>query len=289
LASLPGLPATADAPPPPAPYSLPWLMRPTAAATVLRLDSTLALFEDPVSGRSGTTLVESLIGSYKLSKTVAPVARISLVRHDPPGAAAAATAFSNPLLGVTWAKGFSGGRRLALFGACTLPIGSGGGDQPTPAKAAAVAAGIPARSAMDNALFAVNYFTIIGGVGVTRVTKGLTLQTEITVLELLRARGPKTQDQKRTNLTLGLHAGHFFGARVSLGSELRLQRWMTDAAPVRANAKARETLTFGIGPRLHFKAGKRWIRPGVSWTHALDNPLKKQGYDMLALDVPIAF
>ena len=51
-------------------------------------------------------------------------------------------------------------------------------------------AGISARSAMDNALFAVDYWTVIGGLGLARITPGSTLQAEVTVLQLTRARGP---------------------------------------------------------------------------------------------------
>jgi hypothetical protein len=142
---------------------------------------------------------------------------------------------------------------------------------------------------MDNALFAVNYGTVIGGLGAARVTRGLTLQAEATVLQLTRLRGPRSQDTVRTNLTLGLHAGRFLSPRVSLGAELRLQRWMSEAAPVRANPAAREALTAAIGSRLHLRLGKRWLRPGLSYTRALDAPLEGQGYDMLQLDVPLAF
>ena len=153
-----------------------------------------------------------------------------------------------------------------------------------------MAAAIPARSAMDNALFAVNYWTVIGGLGLARITSGITLQAEATVLQLTRARGPATQDGSRTNLTAGLHAGHFFSPRVSVGAELRLQRWMTNAAPVRNDGAAREQLTFGIGPRFHFKvAGKHWLRPGVSYTRALDDPMARKAYAIVQLDVPFAF
>jgi hypothetical protein len=181
------------------------------------------------------------------------------------------------------------GWRLSWFGATTLPIGGGGGDAPEAGPAAAMARGIPARSAMDNALFAVNYWTVIGGAGAARVTPRLTLQAEATVLQLTRVRGPRTQDRSRTNFTLGLHVGHFLTKRVSLGGELRMQRWLTDAAPVRANPEARDTLTGALGARIHFKAGKRTIRPGLSYTRSLDQPLSGQGYDMVQLDVPIAF
>jgi len=142
---------------------------------------------------------------------------------------------------------------------------------------------------MDNALFAVNYWTLIGGAGLARVTSDLTLQAEVTVLQLTRVRGPEGQDSSRTNLTAGLHAGHFFSPTFSLGAEIRLQRWMSEAAPVRADAAARETLTFGAGPRLHFKVGDKMIRPGISWSRALDDPLGKRSYNMFALDVPVAF
>jgi hypothetical protein len=283
-----GLSAQEAPKPPPPPYSLPWLLRPVAAGNVARLDTTLALFQD-AAGRDGSTLVESAIVSFKASPRFAPLVRVSWVRHDPPAAAASGTGFSNPLLGLTYARPLSGPWRLALFGAATIPIGSGGGGGPDPAAASALAAGIPARSAMDNALFAIDYFTVIGGASVARVTKPLTLQAEVTVLQLTRVRGPETQDRARTNLTAGIHLGRFFGRSVSLGAELRLQRWMTDAAPVRADARARETLTFGLGPRFHFKLGGRMLRPGLSWTHALDAPLRTRGYDMLGLDVPVAF
>jgi hypothetical protein len=279
----------AIATPAPPPYSLPWLLRPTGVATVARIDQTVALSRSPATGADGTTAVTSLIGSWKATGSIAPLARISWISNDPPAPGASGTAFSNPLLGVTWARAKGPWRGAALL-AATLPVGQGGGDRPDPEAAAAAAAGIPARSAMDNALFAVNYATVIAGAGVARVDRTLTAQAEVTVLRLTRARGPRSADGARTNLTAGLHLGHFFTPRVSLGAELRAQRWMTDAAPVRADRDARETLTAAIGPRFHWPlGGGRWIRPGVSWTHALDRPLSSQGYDMIQIDLPVSF
>ncbi len=278
-------------PPPPPPYSLPWLLRPATTATVVRLDTTVAFHEDATSGASGHTLVESLIASRKVSARLAPLFRLSWVRLSLPDGSRepSGRAFSNPLAGLSYVRPLAGPWRLSLFGATTVPIGQGGGDAPDPGAAAAIARGIPARSAMDNALFAVNYWTVIGGVGAARVTRVATLQAEATVLQLVRVRGASTQDGSRTNLTLGLHAGHFLTPRVSLGGELRLQRWMTDAAPVRANPQARETVTAAFGPRFHFKWGKRWVRPGLSYTQALDHPLDTQHYRMLQIDVPVVF
>jgi hypothetical protein len=110
------------------------------------------------------------------------------------------------------------------------------------------------------------------------------------VLQLTRARGPETQDASRTNFTAGLHAGHFFSSKVSFGAEVRVQRWLTNAAPVRTDPTARQQFTVGLGPRLHFKlGGKRWLRPGLSYTRAFDDPMKRQGYDTVQIDAPLAF
>ena len=280
--------SSASAPPPP--YSLPWLLRPVMPASVLRLDETLAFLEDPASGQGGATYVTSLIATYRISPRWVPIFRDTFIRNEPPGAAPSASAFSNPLLGVNYIHPLGGGWRWTGFFASTIPIGSGGGDTPDSAKADAQSAAIPARSSMEGSLFAVNYWALIGGLGLARITHGLTLQAEVTVFQLTRVRGPETQDKSRTNLTAGLHAGHFFSPKVSIGAELRIQRWLTNAAPVRNDPSARQQVTLGLGPRFHFKLDeKRWLRPGLSYTRAFDDPMKLSGYDVLQVDVPFAF
>ncbi len=286
------VPPAPAAPMIPPPYSLPWLLRPATAATVVRLDETMAYYQDPASGSSGASYLTSLIATYRLNPRFVPVFRLVWVSNDAParGPDPSGSGFSNPLVGLNYLRPFGRGWRWTGFFASTIPVGSGGGSSPDRGAAAAMSAAISARSAMDNALFAVNYWTVIGGLGIARVAPGLTLQGELTILQLTRARGPQTQDKSRTNLTAGVHAGHFFSPRVSLGAEVRMQRWLTDAAPVRSDPRAREQLTFGIGPRFHFKLGKgRWVRPGLSYTRAFDDPMKARSYDILQVDVPVAF
>lgn len=289
LAATPVLaqPAPSPAPPRPAPYSLPWLLRSTAAASVVRVDETLAF--STTGGTSATTAVTSVTATVKARPRFVPVFRQSWVRHDPGAGAASGGAFSNPLLGASYIRPLGGPLRLNAFLSSTIPIGTGGGTAPSRTAAAAIAAAVPARSAMDNALFAVNYWAVIAGADVARVTQHLTLQAEATVFQLTRVRGPETQDAHRTNLTMGVHAGHFLSPRVSLGAELRMQRWMTDAAPVRADRAAREQLTVSVGPRFHFKSGRRWLRPGIAYTRALDDPMSKRSYDVLQVDLPVVF
>lgn len=99
------------------------------------------------------------------------------------------------------------------------------------------------------------------------------------------ARGPASRDGARTDLTAGLHAGRFLSPHLSAGGELRHPRGLTDAAPVRGDADARETWTAARGARSHLPlAGERGGRPGVSWTHAPDAPLEESRYDMIRLD-----
>src|SRR5262249_59978869 len=113
--------------------------------------------------------------------------------HTPPlGGPPAAGAVPNPLLGINSLHPLGGGWRWTGFFASTIPIGSGGGDDPDAGRSAAQSAAIPARSAMDNALFTVNYWTVIGGLGLARVTPGLTLPAEVTGLQLTRVRGPQS-------------------------------------------------------------------------------------------------
>ncbi len=60
--------------------------------------------------------------------------------------------------------------------------------------------------------------------------------------------------------------------------------------PVRTDPAARETVTLAFGPRFHFKVGaSNWVRPGLSLTFPLDQPLSGQGYRMLQIDLPFTF
>lgn len=274
---------------PPPPYSAPWLLRPATVANAVRLDETVAFYEDPASGQSGATAVTSLSASRKFGARWAGLARLSWVHNDavtgPSG-----SALSNLVLGVNHVRPLSGPWRLSAFTAVALPVGTGSGDNPDPGDAAAITSAVPARSAMDNTLFAVNYWGAFLGGGVARVTPALTAQFEMTVMHTRRTRGPETQDESRTNLTTGIHLAHFFSPRLSLGAEVRMQRWLSDAAPVKTNPAARDQFTFAIGPRLHFKVGpKSWLRPGISYTRALDDPMSDRGYDIVQVDAPISF
>lgn len=279
-------PAWADKP---APYALPWQLRPAAVANVVRSDTAFAFHRND-AGEGGTTVASMLLGSWKITPAMAPFVRLGMVRNAPPGAEAA-TSVVNPAFGGTWLIQLRPELRLALVFGLTLPIGMGGGDSPDAATAAATRSGVLARSGMDNAMFAVNDVAVFPGVDLAWVRDGFTIQAEATVLKLTRVRGDDVQpDEHRTNFTSGLYVGWFASPALSLGAELRFQRWLSTPAAVAADAALRETVSIGVGARAHLKlSGATWIRPGLAWARGLDEPMSGRGYNIVQVDVPVSF
>lgn len=286
--------ARAEAPPggePPAPYSLPWQLRPAMAISALRSDTSIA-FHRNAQGERGMTTVTTLVGSYRVLPWLSPFARVGVVIDEPPGGKRTA-AFLNPSVGLLSGLRLGKSLRLGFFLGLSLPVGMGGGNSPDPAVIAATRDGVFARSVFDNAQFAVNDFGIVPGVDLAYVAHRLTLQAEVTVIELARVRGQAVQsDVSRTNLLTGVHVGYFVLRQLSLGADLRYQRWLSTPAAVRADSTGalRDALTFAVGARLHFNLrGKAWLRPGLSYTRGLDNPLAARDYNILQIDVPVIF
>lgn len=291
-------PAAAPSPPPaPGPYSLPWQLRPAAASTVVRADSSVAFYD--TGGQSGSTEATMLLGSYAVTPHLAPLIRLGFVQNQAPGTTPDGSSFINPIVGVTYAR-HTQAMRWALFAGAALPLGAGSGDHPDAAVSAANIAGLQARSGMDNAMFAVNYATGIVGADVAYVDHRLTLQAEATLFQLFRVHGDdagaQSTDAARTNSTMGVHAGYFLLPMLSVGAELRYQRWLTTPTRLVMGSKVdipganMDTVTVAIGPRAHFKLGRNmYLRPGVSYSRALDNPLSGASYNTLQIDVPVMF
>lgn len=291
-------PPEAPAPkkPAPPPYSLPWQLRPAIAATALRLDAAIALQD------SATTMASTFLGAYKIVPNFAGLVRLGVV-HNAPDHASSASAFANPLLGATFTPELAPGLRLPLFLGATLPVGSGGGNPANtlpgpngkiapPPSYAAEGAGIYARSAMDNALFAVNYMAFIVGAGVAYMTHGLTVQAEVTLLQFARIRGSLIdKDETRTNLTSGLHVGYAIVKPLTVSAELRYQRWLSTPAAVVADDTKRDQMTVGVGLRTRVDAvpDKVILRPGVAYVTGVDDPMAKAGYHIIFVDLPVSF
>jgi len=290
--------ATAAPAPPAPPYSLPWQLRPIAATTVVRSDSSVALYDNG-AGQDGNSIVTMLAGSYQVAPHLAPLVKLAFVQNDAPGTSPSGSSFVNPIVGVTYARRVEA-FRWAVFAGAAIPVGQGSGDNADKGVAGANAAAIRARSGMDNSMFAVNYFTPILGADAAYVDRKLTVQVEATLFELLRVHGDDagaaSTDAARTNATMGLHAGYFVIPALSFGAELRYQRYLTTPTQLVMGAKVgytdgmKDTTTVAIGPRAHFALGRgMFVRPGISFARALDQPLSSQSYNMLQVDVPVVF
>lgn len=280
------LPASASAQAKKVPqYSLPWGLRPAIAATLLRSDTAFASFD------GGSTIASTMIGGYAIvPKELGVYARGAYVRTSP-DEGDAASGFGNPLVFGLYTPELDKGIRLAVFGGVALPLGQGGGNDPDVATKAAVASGVPARSSMDNALFAVNDLVPTAGLGLAYIASGLTLQAEATVLQLIRAKGDQAQkDSSKTNFTSGFHAGYYLTDTFSIGGELRYQRWLSTPSFVEDDPGKRDQLTFAVGPRANFEVSDGVLmRPGLAFAMPLDDPMKKAEYKIVQLDIPITF
>ncbi len=277
--------ASAEAEPNAEEASLPWQLHSVTTANVVQADSAAAVFRD-AQGNIDIAETTALSASYQLTDDWAPMIRLGFVGNNAPGAALDGTSFGNPIVGATYTHSMNS-RRVALFAALAIPVGSGGGNEPDPRAARTNAAAITARPA-DEAMFEVNYATAILGAHVAYVKHGFTAQAEATVLQSVRTRGGMTAagtDAFRTRATMGGHLGMFLGSHVSVGADLEYRRWLSHPTMLDAMADPRvpsadedpATLTASLGVRVHFHVGKASIHPGLSYT---------RGFDGLALHGP---
>lgn len=322
--------------PPPPPYSLPFGLRPIIPVTVLRLDTTFAFYEQNIAGQGQperwepgfTSAFLPTIG-YKWNPSWMGIFRFGLVGNRPPritgdepGAdpcedvtttdattgqtktqtTKCGVASTNLLLGGFYSHKFAQHFRVSVFAAIALPVGSGVSSTTEPGASGAEApAGQLSRSALDNVMFAVNDLSLVEGLDLAFIGHRLTVQAEVTVFQLFRARNELANlDAYKVNFTAGLHVGYFVTGWLSLAAELRYQRWLSDPKAVladEANAEKglpvqglRHNLSVGVGPRFHIKLpGGKWIRPALVYEPGLAGLMATRRYHVLQLDIPILF
>lgn len=270
-------------PPTPPPYAMPFQLRPAGVSNVARIDFAIAGYN------GGATLAPMFMGAYKLRPDLSVMFRIGYSALFPSGGSSSG-ALTNPLIGATYAPPISPNVRLAFFGAFAAPFGQGGGDTPDAAQVAALGAGRAARSAMDNTLFATNYATVVVGAGAAYLWNHFTFQVDLTLLQGFRARGPEAQDGSVTNSTENLWVGYSVLPALTVGVELRHQRFLSTPASVRANAAARDQTTFGLGVRTRIVLSDHVAIPlGVSYSRAIDAPMSTLHYNIVMVDIPFVF
>jgi hypothetical protein len=265
---------------------LPMQLRPAAVADVIRSDTSIARYD---ANGGGTTIVSTLVATVRITPELAPLVRIAAIRDAPP-MGAGGLASSNPLVGLVYAPRLGGPFKTSLLAAVTIPIGSGGGDAPDLARADSIKAAVLARSAMDNALFAVDDVAAIGGADLAWAHGDVTVQGEVTLFQLARVRGGAVEkDERRTNSTAGLFVGWAARPELGFGGELRYQRWLSTPAAVAADPAIRDTLSAAIGVRTRLELGGVVVRPGLSYARGLDDPMRAKSYQIVQVDLPFAF
>jgi hypothetical protein len=284
-----GAEGAAPPPVPPAPYALPFGLRPIAAATAVRAETAYALD----SGAS-STVVQYLTASYAPVEPLSIFVRGGWVDFIPEGKSAS-TAFTNVAIGGLWSGRITPELRYAATLGTGLPVGQGGGATPNPGEAAAIAAGNLARSRFEGAtMFSPNDVAPFVGGDVAWVSGGLTLQAEATLFELVRVTGaPTDPDASKTSLSMGADAGYFVIPELSVGVEVRDQSFLTTPAAVQAGKTARSWVTAGAGVRAHLRLGEHvWMRPGLAFFQPLNDPsptISASSYHIFQLDIPVTF
>lgn len=282
--------AAAQAPPAPwvqrAGYSIPWGLRPAIAPNLIRLDTSLALHDQ---GASAAFVFTGGARPFAALPDLGLYGRIALA-HNSPDHSAWGTALGNPMLLALWTPRIAEVFRLSLSACVTLPVGMGGGGAPDPAVRAAALSGIWTRSSIDSALFVSNYVAVMAGAGFAYVSRGLTVQGEVTLLELVRARGEDIDpDENRMNFTTGMHVGFRVIPKLTVSAEARYQRWLSTPRAVVNNSLLRDQLTAGLGLRANLPLGPTTLlRPGVAYFHPFGGYMGLHGYGMLSFDVALA-
>jgi hypothetical protein len=285
----------------PAPYSLPFQLRPVTAQTAIRSDTSFGDSQN-TRAQNGFAVVSELSGSWRIPGTengprtgLAPLVKFTVVNDSPPGTATGGFAFVNPLVGAWYAFDLGSGFRTSAFLGVTLPVGMGGGNTPNKGELDARTVGPVIRAGMENPLFAVNDLSLIPGLDIAYVDHGITLQAEATFCQLERVRGAQAQlEASKTAFVSGAYAGYFLTDFLSLGAEFRIQWWIDPPFAVQNHKPntSYDLTSLGVGPRFFFQLGPNVsIRPGVEYTRGFDPPMTPKGFNdsVVQLDVPVVF
>lgn len=277
LAVLELLPAVALA----GPYSSPFQLRSAVPGTSIKTDTAIA------SAENGSTVVSFLSASVKVLPEVATSVRVGFASMSPangPGS----PAFMNPQVGVLWSPKIRDDLRISPCFSITLPVGMGGGESPDAAVTASLGGAKQARFMLDSSIASPNHLGLGLGLSVAWFDHGLTLQADANVNQSFQTRGPESVDDAITNSIAGLFAGYAILPQLSVGAELRYQRYLTTPASVAKNAQLRDQASFAVGARGTFDLEAFKLKPGVSYGHAIGGAMGAGDTNVVLLDLAFA-
>jgi hypothetical protein len=164
-----------------------------------------------------------------------------------------------------------------------IPVGSGGGNSPSPGALRAWTNSID----WGGAMFAVNHVDIFAGVHAQYSLDRLTLQFDSTLHELLRVRGAEADPIGAAATVTGTTATVSYAVLPQLSfstaiSETRV--WNTPTYVV-VDPNSRVDYFFSAGISTDVKIGRTDVTPGFVYSRALDLPLSGQGFQVAELDL----
>jgi hypothetical protein len=275
-------------PRPRAPYTAPFQLRGVIPKNGFRVDTVLGLYRLADSNAQVTVMLVS--AQWRVAEPFALQVRWGIDSNQT-GNDNSRTGIVNPTLGGLVGVAIGRDLRFAVSVAIGAPVATGGGDAPDPNQVALQQEGALARSAMDNVAFAVNDLGFPSGLSLAYVRSGVTAQIDVTLIPSVRVKAKNTQpDSSKVNSTHGLFFGYAFTRALSLGLELRYQRFLTTPSAVERDPSLRDNLTVAVGPRFSLElSSSAWIRPAITFGRGLVGRTEQQSFQMIQLDVPISF
>ena len=270
------------------PYPSLFMMGSPTPGTGVKADATLATFSK--DGNPGLASVFLVSGGYKITDSFGVRLRLGVDRVAVDGADTK-VGFLNPDIGAVYAWRLGRWLRLGVGLTLRLPLGSGGGNDGDPDLVAAHKSASLARSSMEGSMYSVNDFSTGYTVNFAYVGHGLTAQAQSSIFTSFRARGDEVQsDTFKASWTQYVGLGYFIIPALSIGTELRYQRYVSTPSSVEKDPSARQNLTVAGGLRAHFKVSDSVsIKPGASYAHGLVGPVSTGDYNMFELDLPVSF
>jgi hypothetical protein len=254
----------------------------------VRIDTTVAPYR--LAGASALATVVYLSGQLRVHQNLFLQTRWGFADNRIGNGAGNRTGILNPSFGLVFAVPLGTLFRFAASTAIGLPIATGGEAGDTSGMVLQRQAAL-ARSAMENNAFIPNNLGAPTGVSVAFVHGGVTAQLDTTMIPAGRVKGP---DAEPAGITLNSTSGFFFGyfviPEISVGFELRYQRFILAPPVAERDPTARDNLTAGAGGRLEIELSYTTrMRPGICFSTGLVGHVEQQSYRMLQFDVPISF
>jgi hypothetical protein len=270
-------PASAQAPTPDVPPTSP---PPTAPPVGVSgsLSNSLVLRGNPAQ----STLLTVLSGSYQWTSAFSTFGRVGTVSNSSSDEANAIGA-ANPALGVSLQ--FAIGKHIKVGGlsGITIPIGSGGGNSPSPAAFRAWTNSVD----WGGAMFAVNHVDIFNGVRGAYTLGDLTLSFETTLHELIRVRGESVDPIGAAASVTGTTATVSYALlpQLLLSTAISETRFWNTPIYIQQSPDSRVDYFFSAGASTTIKIGNFEVDPGLVYARALDLPLTKENFQVVELDL----